>query len=103
MGFLDIFFGNNIKNIKNVYASGAVILDVRSKAEVLNGAITEAKHIPLPELQHHISALKALNLPIITCCASGVRSAKAANLLSTNAINTINGGGWEKLKKTLQL
>jgi rhodanese-related sulfurtransferase len=40
---------------------------------------------------------------IITCCASGMRSASAKNILKSNGFtNVYNGGGWSTLQSKLQ-
>ncbi|MFQ3333291.1 MAG: phage shock protein E, partial [Flavobacteriales bacterium] len=40
---------------------------------------------------------------IITCCASGIRSAGAQKLLSSKGYtNVVNGGGWSNLERKLQ-
>ncbi|WP_299889464.1 rhodanese-like domain-containing protein [uncultured Lacinutrix sp.] len=103
MGLLDIFFGNKTERIKDFESRDAIILDVRSKTEYDSGAIPGSKHIPLQQLTQKIDTVKKLNKPIITCCASGVRSASAASILKSNNIEAINGGGWYKLSKKLNL
>lgn len=102
MGLFDILFGNNNDDIKRLHENKATILDVRSLAEWNNGHIENAIHIPLNELDNRITEIKKLNTSVITCCQSGVRSAKAAKFLNSHNIETINGGGWLKLKKKLQ-
>ena len=43
------------------------------------------------------------NKPIITCCASGMRSAAAKNILKSNGYQTVyNGGSWASLKHQIQ-
>ncbi|MEY3422923.1 MAG: hypothetical protein RIR48_3252, partial [Bacteroidota bacterium] len=40
--------------------------------------------------------------PIITCCASGMRSGSAKSLLIANGFTEVyNGGGWTGLKQRL--
>jgi rhodanese-related sulfurtransferase len=50
---------------------------VRSKAEFSGGHIKGAVNIPVQVLQNHLGQLKDKNKTIITCCASGMRSASA--------------------------
>ena len=57
---------------------GAIIIDVRSKGEFDGGHIKGALNLPLDQLQNNLSKLKDKNKLIITCCASGMRSASAA-------------------------
>lgn len=101
MGLFDFIFGTKKRQLQELLAKGAIILDVRTQAEWDRGHIKNAKHIPLDDLRNHVDELKALNKPIITCCASGVRSAKAAEFLNLNNIIATNGGGWLRLESKL--
>jgi rhodanese-related sulfurtransferase len=101
MGLLDFIFGGKKRQVETYMKNGAVILDVRSKKEWDSGHIENAINIPLDELHQRVDEVKKLNKPIITCCQSGVRSAKAVQFLNLNTINTINGGGWVSLKAKL--
>lgn len=102
---------NSIKNLfgmgtQNDYAQmvkdGAIILDVRSKAEFDSGHINGAINIPVDQLGNNLKQLKDKNKPIITCCASGMRSANAKSLLVSNGYKDVyNGGGWHSLKQQL--
>jgi hypothetical protein len=51
---------------------GAVIVDVRSKAEYAGGHIRNSINIPVDALGSNLSKLANKNQPIITCCASGM-------------------------------
>lgn len=101
MGFLDFIFGAKKHKVESYLKNGALILDVRTKREWDNGHIQNAIHIPLNELKEKIDDVKKLNKPIIVCCQSGVRSAKAAKFLNLNNIDATNGGGWISLKSKL--
>lgn len=101
MGLFDFIFGTKKRQVEALLKKGAIILDVRTKKEWDHGHIENAKHIPLDDLQNHVEELQKLDKPVITCCASGVRSAKAAEFLNLNNIIATNGGGWASLKKKL--
>ena len=102
MGLLDLLFGNKNDKIKNFLTREAVIIDVRTINEYKQGAIPGSKNIPLQIINSNINEIKKLNKPIITCCASGIRSGNAASILKAGGIEAINGGGWSSLnKKTL--
>ncbi len=101
MGLLELIFGAKKNRIKNYLKRDAVILDVRTQKEWDNGHIENSVHIPLNELKNRIDEVKPLNKPIIACCQSGVRSAKATKFLNLNNIEATNGGGWASLKKQL--
>lgn len=101
MGLFDSLFGNKTKRIQDFKNRGAIILDVRSKSEYESGAIPGSKHIPLQQVSSKISEIKKWDTPVITCCASGVRSASAATILKSHGVEAMNGGGWFSLSKKL--
>jgi rhodanese-related sulfurtransferase len=80
---------------------GAIILDVRTKNEFQSGHIKGAVNIPVQTLGSNLSKLKK-DRPIITCCASGMRSASAKSILQSNGFNEVhNGGSWASLQSKL--
>lgn len=84
-------------NLKEKVQNGALILDVRTKNEYQGGHIKGSVNVPLQELQSKLSKFNK-DKPIITCCASGMRSASAKNILKSNGFNEVyNGGGWTSL------
>ncbi|NNE30887.1 MAG: rhodanese-like domain-containing protein [Winogradskyella sp.] len=101
MGILDFIFGAKQRRVEDYLKNDAIILDVRSQREWDAGHIDNSVHIPLNELNERVDEIKKLNKPIIACCASGVRSAKAAKFLNLKNIDAINGGGWVSLKHKL--
>jgi len=101
MGLLDFLFGDKNNTVSDFKDRGAIILDVRTPGEFNQGAIAGAKNIPLQTLNTKIDYIKKLNKPVITCCASGMRSASAASILNKNNIEATNGGGWQSLQKKL--
>jgi len=101
MGLFDFLFGNKTAKIQDFKDRGAIIIDVRSKGEYEGGAIPGSKNIPLPTISTKITEIKKWDKPIITCCASGIRSGSAAAILKSNGIEVINGGGWFNLSKKL--
>jgi phage shock protein E len=81
---------------------GAIIIDVRSKGEFTGGHIKGSINIPVDQLRNNFNKLKDKNKPIITCCASGMRSASARSLLKSNGyVQVHNGGGWSSLQNKL--
>lgn len=101
---------NTLKNIlgfgpKTDYAAlleqGAVIIDVRTKGEFQGGHIKGAINIPLQSLESNLSKIKK-DKPVITCCASGMRSASAKSILKSKGYTEVyNGGGWMSLQNKL--
>lgn len=82
--------------------SGAIILDVRTANEYKMGHIKGSVNIPLNSLEGHVRKLKEKGKPIITCCASGMRSASAKSLLVSGGITDVyNGGGWQSLRSRI--
>lgn len=81
---------------------GAVILDVRTPGEFSSGHIQGSVNIPVDKLAHNLHKLKIKDKPIITCCASGMRSAAAKNILqSSGYTNVYNGGSWFGLQRKI--
>src|SRR5665647_1498273 len=81
---------------------GAIIIDVRSKAEFAGGHIRGSINIPVDQLANNLNKLKDKNKAIITCCASGRRSASATSLLKSKGYAIVhNGGGWNSLQNKL--
>ena len=77
---------------------GGIIIDVRTSGEFQAGHIKKSKNIPLDRLPSTISKLKK-DVPVITCCASGARSASARRiLLSAGFKEVYNGGSWMNLR-----
>ena len=94
------FFAFN-KNYKQIMEQGAVILDVRTNQEYANGSIANSINIPLGELEGRIAEITNLQKPVITCCASGIRSASALTILKKNGVTGYNGGGFADLAKKI--
>ena len=89
-------------NYNELVQNGAIILDVRTKGEYQGGHIKNSVNVPLDNLSNHISKLKK-NKPIITCCASGMRSASAKSFLKSNGFEEVyNGGSWMSLQNKIR-
>lgn len=85
-------------DLKELVKNGAQIIDVRSKGEFQGGHIKGSVNIPLDSLTQNLSKLKK-DKPIITCCASGMRSASAKSILKSKGFTDVhNGGGWSGLQ-----
>ncbi|MES1218584.1 MAG: rhodanese-like domain-containing protein [Bacteroidota bacterium] len=90
-------------NYAELMKQRAVILDVRSKNEYAGGHIKGSINIPVEILLNNLGKLKDKNQPIITCCASGMRSASAKNILRSKGYTQVyNGGGWGSLQNKLR-
>ncbi|MEN9981120.1 MAG: hypothetical protein RL542_907 [Bacteroidota bacterium] len=94
-------FGPSV-NYSELVRQGAIIVDVRSKAEFSGGHVKGAINIPVNVLNNHLGQLKDKDKTIITCCASGMRSASAKSILQSHGYkNVYNGGGWSSLQNKL--
>lgn len=100
--FIKNIFNCNQVDYRQLWMAGAQIIDVRTPAEFTNGHIKNSKNIPLQKLQSEMKKLD-LKKPIITCCASGMRSASAKSILQQNGFEAYNGGGWSSLQNKLNL
>lgn len=97
-----IFTSSPSADFSEMIENGGVILDVRSPVEYKGGHIKGSKNVPLNTLPVHLKKLKNKEQPIITCCASGMRSASAKNILKSNGYTQVyNGGGWRSLQNKL--
>lgn len=89
-------------NYAQLVKEGAIILDVRSKGEYAGGHIKGSINISVETLGNNLNKLKK-DKPIITCCASGMRSAAAKRLLKNNGFSEVhNGGGWSSLQNKIK-
>lgn len=94
-------FGLKVDYAKLV-KDGAIILDVRRKGEYQGGHIKGAINISVDTLSNNLSKLKK-DKPIITCCASGMRSASAKRILKSNGFTEVyNGGSWMSLQNKIR-
>lgn len=94
-------FGTKV-DYADLVKQGAIILDVRSKGEFQGGHIKGSINIPVDTINNNLNKLKKDN-PIITCCASGMRSASAKRILKSNGFTEVhNGGGWSSLQNKIR-
>ena len=100
--FIKKIFGRDVKtNMKELISKGAQIIDVRTKEEYQRGHIKGSINIPLQVFPNNLSKISK-DKPIITCCASGVRSASAKSILESRGYPEVyNGGGWQSLKQKI--
>ncbi|MEO1712814.1 MAG: rhodanese-like domain-containing protein [Bacteroidota bacterium] len=86
-------------DLKALLEDGAIIVDVRSPQEYQGGHVAGSINIPVGEISSQISRLQKANKTIITCCASGMRSASAATILKNAGLEAVNGGPWTTVNK----
>ena len=101
MSLLGKLFGMKTVNYQQLIKEGAVIVDVRSPGEFQGGHIKGSINVPLQSIQSSLGKIPK-NKTVITCCASGMRSASAKSILkSAGYVDVHNGGGWMSLKSKL--
>lgn len=101
---------NTLKNLfglgskvdyKELIKNGAQIIDVRTSGEYASGHIKGSVNIPLNSISANVKKIKK-DAPLITCCASGMRSASARSTLRAMGYKEVyNGGGWMSLNLKL--
>lgn len=85
-------------DLAEVMQRGGVIIDVRTPGEYASGHIKGSTNIPLASLSGQLAKLKK-DKPVITCCASGMRSGSAKSMLQAHGFKEVyNGGSWVNLK-----
>ena len=100
---LKIIFGLGPKvDYKELVKGGATIVDVRTKGEYDQGHLKGSVNIPLGALQNNYTRIRK-DKPVITCCASGMRSSQAKSFLKGHGYGEVhNGGGWMSLEYKLR-
>ena len=94
----------DVQAARKMIAEGAVVIDVRTAAEVAEGHLPQATSIPLQDFSQRIAEVDALTAhdkakPIVVYCASGNRSGKAKQLLeAAGYTQVVNGGGFDDLR-----
>ena len=73
-------------------AAGATLVDVRTSSEWQDGHIDGAVWIPVQELAQRLPEI-ARDRPVIVYCASGMRSARAAEMLRAAGYDVRDLGG----------
>lgn len=103
METLKNFFGlGPSADYKQLVKEGAVILDVRTKSEYDGGHIKGSINIPVDQLRANLHKLRDKQRPIITCCASGMRSGTARGILESHGYTNVhNGGSWTGLQQKI--
>lgn len=103
MGLFSKLFGKKEKpDLAVLIQQGAIILDVRTPQEFKSGHIPGAMNIPVQQLNQQLHRLKKDKV-IITCCASGARSAMARSILKQAGFPEVyNGGSWISLRNQIR-
>lgn len=86
---------------KIIQSKQGTIVDVRTAPEFAEGHVEGSLNIPLQEVPERVDELNNLKKPLVLCCASGNRSGQAANYLSQQGIECVNGGSWMDVNNLL--
>jgi rhodanese-related sulfurtransferase len=70
------------------------LVDVRTRGEFIGGHVAGSFNIPIQELTTRLDELKVMKQPLILYCASGGRSAQAAQYLKQLGYECLNAGSW---------
>ena len=99
MGLLSMLFGGGKKSdqIKELLASGAMIVDVRTPGEFQGGHAKGAVNIPVQIIGSQMAKLSKQKQTIILCCRSGARAAVVAEQLQKECFSCINSGPCQKV------
>ena len=88
--------------VKEKIQQGAVVIDVRTPSEFSAGHYPGALNIPLQDLESRLGELGDKKRAIIVYCASGMRSAQAAKLLTAaHFADVTNAGGLSSLEQAV--
>ncbi|HLP37888.1 rhodanese-like domain-containing protein [Lacibacter sp.] len=88
-------------DFKALQQQGAVIIDVRTPGEFSGGHIKGSINIPVDSIRSKINDIKKKGKPVITCCASGMRSGSATSILKEAGVEAYNGGSWISLQNKI--
>ncbi|MGQ1786698.1 MULTISPECIES: rhodanese-like domain-containing protein [unclassified Saccharicrinis] len=100
MGLLNFLFGGKNNPLKEIIQQGATIIDVRTPDEFKYGHVDGSINIPLDQIEHKMKRIRKMKMPLVLCCASGIRSANATHYLKNNNIADVyNGGRWSKVDR----
>ena len=97
------FLGLGNNKIKDALRRGAIIIDVRTPQEFDQGKVPESINIPVDRIAANAERIKNMNRPVVFCCASGMRSANAANIMKQKGLKEVyNGGSWYNVLKIIK-
>lgn len=100
ISFIKKLFGEKTNFKKLFQEQKALVIDVRTHTEYSKEHLSYSQNIPLQDLKSSLHLLKK-DRPIITCCASGIRSISAKNILKKAGFEAYDGGSWKSLQKKI--
>ncbi len=98
MGFFNLFGGNgNSDQIQEYLDKGAIVVDVRTKAEWDEGHVDGSTRIELGLIPVKLDEIANFKKPVIVVCRSGGRAGQALQHITRHGIDAINGGAWQNV------
>ena len=98
LSLIRTLFGGKNNELETWILDGALIVDVRTPGEYKSGHVKGSINMPLDKLSTSMGKLKK-DQPIVTCCASGMRSANAQRILNSAGFKVMNGGSWSRVNQ----
>jgi phage shock protein E len=87
-----------MSGLAKIIKAGAKVVDVRTEEEFREEHYPDAVNIPVDQLQRRLADLGDKQAPIVLYCASGARSAYAAQMLrSAGYASVTNAGGLDDM------
>ncbi len=103
MGFLGNLFGSRTPapDAATLKASGAKVIDVRSRREFQSGHVAGARNIDVsaPDFAQQVKRLNA-RYTYVVYCQSGGRSSRAAATMKSAGLTVIDGGGIGRMQSS---
>jgi rhodanese-related sulfurtransferase len=78
---------------RELVASGAVLLDVRSPQEFAATHLPDAVNIPVDQLSSRLDDVRQFARPVVVYCASGMRSNRATGILRQAEVQDVHDLG----------
>ena len=79
--------------VREKIKAGALMVDVRTPAEVAAGAYQGAIDIPLDQVEKRLADLGDHKHPVVLYCRSGHRAGVAKSILEKNGFSDVTNGG----------
>ena len=95
MEWFDFLRGNDINKGIDDYKgiSGAILLDVRTPQEYIEGHIPESKNVPLQFIERVENVTNKKDTPIFVYCYSGARSRQAVSMMERMGYTNVRNLG----------
>ena len=89
-------------SLTEIFEKNPHVVDVRTVQEFRSGHVKGSQNIPLDQIENNLTKLSKKNVPIVLCCASGMRSGRATRILRKHGLEAYNGGSWQQVNQTLK-